>query len=1225
MVGLIGARGRLHNESEVLSDLVRDRPHEGPYAVDTIPANTTTTEVIAVPGTRTSAIDTVGDFDFFRMTLQAGFTYTFAMNGGGSGGMTDPSLALYDANGVFITLDDDSGPGFNALITFTAPTTGTYYLGANGIPTSTGNYTLVTAIVGGVDEISNNTSTTAELTIGGPSAASSIDSPGDQDWFRITLTAGQSYAFTLNGGTLADPFLALYNSAGVLVSIDDDGGDGLNAMMQFTATQSGTYYLSAEAAGSGLGDYTISAAVGPPQDPLDTLDLGFTFHTSNIAVYFATTGQHLGPTGTAARSWTSAEQAAMMSALQTLADVTNLTFTIAATADAADFVFVLSQLDPGVLGQTYPDPSIAYLEFDPDAPGWTTTGLQPGGLGYSVLIHEVGHALGLDHPHYDGLDNQIMQGVIDIFDSYGTFGLNQQVFTIMSYNDGWPGGQFGGPQTTDFGYAQTPMALDIAYLQMLYGADASRNSGDTTYVLPASNSAHPGYVAIWDTGGIDTIVAGGTGPVRIDLNSATLQSEPGGGGYVSYPVAVLGGFTIAAGVVIENATGGLGDDTLTGNAVNNVLTGGFGADTLLGNAGDDRLEGGASSDILNGGAGADRMIGGSSDDSYFVDNVGDIVTELAGEGTQDQVTASIDYTLPDNVEWLTLAGAALIGTGNALDNLLRGDELGNTLNGGVGADRLFGFNGDDTLNGDDGDDIIFAQRLTTAGAESNAYAGGAGYDTIDYTNANGGVTINLATGTATGVVGGADTLSGFEAIIGSLYNDTIVGDDGDNYIQINGGSDNIDGGAGVDTVRFINRGAINLEAGTGSTVFDVYTLANIENVIGGGEIIGNGGDNRIDARLSGSDSLSGGGGDDVILPGSGTNSLDGGSGYDILVFEVSSANVTFERDASGMLSFFGPDLHGRENVINFELIDFTDRDIVPEQAERSFSGDGTSDILFRRDDGIMASWNVNGVTINAAHFLPAAGAEWTPLGTGDFNSDANADVVWRRDDGLVYSWHMDDGVVVTANALAGIGSEWHFLAVGDFNGDFRDDLAWQRDDGLVYTWTMNGAAITAANAIAGLGAEWVVQGVGDFNRDGRDDFLWRNDAGQMVIWHMNGPAIRSSGFTSVTAGADWSVAGIGDVNGDGFDDIVLRRDGDGMVQIWSMNGTTVTSSTDIAAVDPAHWAIQNIGDYNGDGRADILWRDDTGVVYAWLLDGANIIGAGGLSGVGAEWQIIGGG
>ncbi len=108
-------------------------------------------------------------------------------------------------------------------------------------------------------------------------------------------------------------------------------------------------------------------------------------------------------------------------------------------------------------------------------------------------------------------------------------------------------------------------------------------------------------------------------------------------------------------------------------------------------------------DTLTGTSGPDIMVGGAGDDTYHVDHPGDIVVEHEGEGI-DKVVSSIDYTLPANVEDLTLTGTARIGVGNAAGNVIVGNDCDNVLDGGDGCDVLYGAGGTDVLIGGAGSD-----------------------------------------------------------------------------------------------------------------------------------------------------------------------------------------------------------------------------------------------------------------------------------------------------------------------------------------------------------------------------------------------------------------------------------------------------------------------------------------------------------------------------------------
>ncbi len=377
-------------------------------------------------------------------------------------------------------------------------------------------------------------------------------------------------------------------------------------------------------------------------------------------------------------------------------------------------------------------------------------------------------------------------------------------------------------------------------------------------------------------GGADRML-GGLGNDRYYIDNAadtTIEAAAAGTDTVFSAIS----WTLAAHV--EDLTLS-GTSTLsgTGNGDANVITGNTAANTLTGLGGND---------TLNGGAGADVMIGGLGDDRYVVDTISDVMTELAGQGT-DLVTASLSWTLTANFENLTLSGSAGIsGTGNGHANVLTGNTGANTLTGFGGNDRLDGGSGNDTMIGGLGDDAY----VVDSSADVVTELSGEGTDTVltnrsSYTLGN--HIENLTFTNASGHSGTGNALA--NVITGHAGNDTLNGA---------AGADTLIGGLGNDSYLVDVSGDVVTElAGQGTdrvTSSASYVLAaNIENLtLSGSSAIngtGNGEANAITGN-SAANTLAGLDGADTLAGGLGNDTLLGGTGADTFVFNTSPSAST---------------------------------------------------------------------------------------------------------------------------------------------------------------------------------------------------------------------------------------------------------------------------------------------------------------------------------------------
>lgn len=435
-------------------------------------------------------------------------------------------------------------------------------------------------------------------------------------------------------------------------------------------------------------------------------------------------------------------------------------------------------------------------------------------------------------------------------------------------------------------------------------------------------------------------------------------------------------------------TGLSGNDKLTGNAGDDTLDGGTGADTMVGGLGDDVYVVDASNDVvtelaaqgtdtvqsyrtyvlgshvenltllegvqalnatgntlanvlvgnslanrLSGDTGADTMSGGAGNDTYVVDNVGDVVQESAGEGT-DTVESSVTFTLSAHVESLKLTGSAAIhGAGNALNNTLTGNSGANVLDGGAGADAMSGGSGNDIYVVDDAGDSV--TELAGAGTDTVRSA-------VDHTLAANVERLELL-GSAR--IGTGNTLA--NELVGTSRADQLFGLAGNDILRdlddINGNGPDTDvdtlvGGTGNDSYHVhvgdivteaLNEGSDSVFAWDSFTLSDnveaLTLLASARAVSATGNALantltGNDVDNILDGRL-GADKMAGGKGNDTYYVDNSADSVTelAGAGTDAVVSSLASytlsANVETLMLAQGSAALKGVGSAGANTII----------------------------------------------------------------------------------------------------------------------------------------------------------------------------------------------------------------------------------------------------------------------------------------------------------------------
>jgi Ca2+-binding RTX toxin-like protein len=257
---------------------------------------------------------------------------------------------------------------------------------------------------------------------------------------------------------------------------------------------------------------------------------------------------------------------------------------------------------------SYPQPE-GDITFNIEHPVFDMSNL--GSNAFHIVLHEIGHALGLKHPHDGGLAGYTT------YQDAGLSNLDDGFLTLMSYD----------PTSSiwEYGWASTPLPLDIIAAQTIYGANTTTHAGNTTHSLLDDGLLR----TVYDVSGTDTLDAS-----NID-KGITLRLAQGN----STTVDTLSTVYIAVNTVIENAIGTFfndtiygekGDNTLQGWSGNDLIFGGLGDDLIFGQDGNDELQGGLGDDNLQGGDGADLMAGQDGNDRLFGQNGNDQLQGGAG-------------------------------------------------------------------------------------------------------------------------------------------------------------------------------------------------------------------------------------------------------------------------------------------------------------------------------------------------------------------------------------------------------------------------------------------------------------------------------------------------------------------------------------------------------------------------------------------------------------------
>jgi len=612
------------------------------------------------------------DSDWIAITLEAGETYTFDLAGSGGDPLNDTYLRVYDADGVLLTEDDDSGAGLGSQVVFVAPTPGTYYVAVSGYDASeTGTYTLVSSpgapppppppepgtydemaayLTDGFWEDVGDVRHSFDTSVSNVITVDLTDLNADEAqlarWALQTWEAVADIDVVEVGGGAQITFVNDARGLQAFTSHVSDGGTTLSAEINISSawvnlygTEMDSYSFQTyfheigHALGLGhQGDYNGTG--GYPDDATFTNDSW----QLTVMSYFAQTDN------TSIDASYAAVTTAMMVDIIAIQDLYGAPVD---SASAGDTVWGVNTTLDNALGELFdakyltPDPSV-YLGGPVTWTVWDESGIDTIDL------------------HLDTTDQRVDLNPESFSDVEGLVG------TLI-------------------------IARDTVIENYVAGKGNDHVTGNAVANTIEGNS---GNDTLLGQAGAD-VLQGGSGNDRID------------GGTENDTLTGSGGD--------DTLAGGDGWDLLQGGDGNDILTGSGGYDTLQGDAGDDHLEGNAGNDTLNGGSGADALEGGNGFDILEGGDGNDL---LEGGDGFDTVSGN--------------AGDDVLH-GNAGNDALNGGSGTDTLSGGIGADSLQGGDGNDLVEGNDGFDNLAGNDgndTLNGNAGNDTLNGGAGDDVM---------------------------------------------------------------------------------------------------------------------------------------------------------------------------------------------------------------------------------------------------------------------------------------------------------------------------------------------------------------------------------------------------------------------------------------------------------------------------------------------------------------